>query len=108
MSTGTAPGTRTAGRDERIAVQWSDEGGTMGTAPVDAEAFRDELVQRVRSIAPQMRERAVTYDRQASFPHENFEDFRRLGLKPGDAASAEAWMEALLQARRDPPLRLRE
>ncbi len=34
----------------------------------------------MRSIAEQMRERAVIYDRQASFPHENFADFRRLGL----------------------------
>ncbi|MFZ9629055.1 MAG: acyl-CoA dehydrogenase family protein [Ilumatobacteraceae bacterium] len=46
----------------------------------ETNAFRDELVQRVRSIAPQMRERAVKYDKQATFPHENFEDFRRLGL----------------------------
>jgi len=43
-------------------------------------ALRDDLVERVRSIAPQMRERAVVYDRQASFPFENFADFHRLGL----------------------------
>lgn len=43
-------------------------------------AFRDALVGLVRSIAPEMRERAVRYDLQASFPFENFADFRRLGL----------------------------
>lgn len=46
----------------------------------DRTALRAELVERVRSIAPEMRERAVVYDRQASFPFENFADFRRLGL----------------------------
>lgn len=50
--------------------------GTNG----NREAFRQELVERVRSMAPQMRERAVKYDREASFPFENFADFRRLGL----------------------------
>lgn len=53
---------------------------TKGAELGDREAFRAELVERVRSIAPQMRERAVMYDRQASFPFENFADFRRLGL----------------------------
>jgi alkylation response protein AidB-like acyl-CoA dehydrogenase len=41
---------------------------------------RDELVQRVRAMGPVLAERAVHYDRQASFPFENFADFRRLGL----------------------------
>ena len=63
----------------------SDDIATAGSAAAEVPAgnrtaFRDDLVQRVRSIAPQMRERAVRYDRQASFPHENFADFRRLGL----------------------------
>ena len=41
---------------------------------------RDEMVGLVQIMAPAMRERAVTYDLQASFPHENFADFRRNGL----------------------------
>ena len=41
---------------------------------------RDEMVGLVQAMAPAMRERAVTYDLQASFPHENFADFRRNGL----------------------------
>jgi len=42
--------------------------------------FRDHLVGLVREMAPRMRERAVVYDRQASFPFENFADFRANGL----------------------------
>ncbi len=41
---------------------------------------RDEMVGLVRAMAPTMRERAVAYDLQASFPHENFDDFRSNGL----------------------------
>jgi alkylation response protein AidB-like acyl-CoA dehydrogenase len=41
---------------------------------------RDELVNRVRSMGPVLAERAVRYDREASFPFENFADFRRAGL----------------------------
>ena len=41
---------------------------------------RDDMVGLVRAMAPAMRERAVMYDLQASFPHENFDDFRRNGL----------------------------
>ncbi len=41
---------------------------------------RNELVSRVRALAPVLTERAVRYDREASFPFENFADFRRLGL----------------------------
>ncbi len=48
----------------------------MGAMTVD----RNELVQRVRSLGPVLTERAVRYDREASFPFENFADFRRLGL----------------------------
>jgi alkylation response protein AidB-like acyl-CoA dehydrogenase len=44
--------------------------------PVD----RDELVQQVRAMGPVLAERAVRYDREASFPFENFADFRRNGL----------------------------
>ncbi|HEX2782699.1 MAG TPA: acyl-CoA dehydrogenase family protein [Ilumatobacteraceae bacterium] len=41
---------------------------------------RNELVLRVRALGPVLTERAVRYDREASFPFENFADFRRLGL----------------------------
>ena len=41
---------------------------------------RDEMVGLVRAMAPAIRERAVTYDLQASFPQENFDDFRGNGL----------------------------
>ncbi len=44
--------------------------------PVD----RAELVSRVRAMGPVLAERAVRYDREASFPFENFADFRRNGL----------------------------
>jgi alkylation response protein AidB-like acyl-CoA dehydrogenase len=48
----------------------------MGMVTVD----RNELVHRVRALGPVLTERAVRYDREASFPFENFADFRRLGL----------------------------
>ena len=41
---------------------------------------RNELVSRVRAMGPVLAERAVRYDREASFPFENFADFRRQGL----------------------------
>lgn len=41
---------------------------------------RDEMVGLVRAMAPAMRERAVTSDLEASFPHDNFADFRLNGL----------------------------
>lgn len=43
-------------------------------------AFREHLVGLVRSIAPQITARAVEIDRTATFPFENFADFRELGL----------------------------
>ena len=42
--------------------------------------IREELVERVRTLAPTLRERAVVYDREARFPAENFADFRANGL----------------------------
>ncbi len=44
------------------------------------EVDRDELVNRVRALGPVLAERAVRYDREASFPFENFADFRSQGL----------------------------
>ena len=41
---------------------------------------RNELVHRVRALGPALTERAVRYDRDASFPFENFADFRAAGL----------------------------
>jgi alkylation response protein AidB-like acyl-CoA dehydrogenase len=69
--------------DTTSAHSGSDS-GTAAPSPLEFEpgtpAFREALVALVRSIAPEMRERAVRYDLQASFPFENFADFRRLGL----------------------------
>jgi alkylation response protein AidB-like acyl-CoA dehydrogenase len=41
---------------------------------------RDQLVQLVRQMGPTIAERAVHTDRHATFPFENFADFRRNGL----------------------------
>lgn len=42
--------------------------------------LRAHLVGLVRELGPAIRERAVRYDREASFPFENFADFRDAGL----------------------------
>ena len=41
---------------------------------------REELVALVADLGPVMEERAVVYDREATFPWENFHDFRDQGL----------------------------
>lgn len=41
---------------------------------------REELVALVAELGPVMEQRAVVYDREASFPWENFHDFRERGL----------------------------
>ena len=41
---------------------------------------RDALVAQIRELGPVFTERAVKYDREASFPYENFEDLRRIGF----------------------------
>ena len=41
---------------------------------------RDEMVALVAAMGPAMKERAVKYDLEASFPFENFADFRSNGL----------------------------
>lgn len=43
-------------------------------------SVRDGLVAKVRALGPTIAERAVIYDRQASFPFENFADFRESGV----------------------------
>ncbi len=50
------------------------------TGPTSTRPTRQELVDRVRAMGAVMEGRAVVYDRQASFPHENFADFRANGL----------------------------
>jgi alkylation response protein AidB-like acyl-CoA dehydrogenase len=41
---------------------------------------REEMVLRVRALGPAFAERAVRYDRDATFPWENFADLREAGL----------------------------
>ena len=41
---------------------------------------RASLVGMIREMGPTLAERAVRYDLEASFPFENFADFRRHGL----------------------------
>ena len=41
---------------------------------------REELIAKVRTLGPAFAERAVRYDREASFPFENFADLRDLGF----------------------------
>ncbi|MEV7012038.1 acyl-CoA dehydrogenase family protein [Streptosporangium sp. NPDC051022] len=43
-------------------------------------ADRAALVAQAAELGPVFAERAVRYDREASFPHENFEDLRRIGF----------------------------
>ena len=57
----------------------SVERSIIVTSPSSSSA-RDELVARARRLGPTIAERAVVYDRQASFPFENFADFRECGL----------------------------
>ena len=52
----------------------------MPADAANALSFRESLVQRVRDLGPVFTERAVRYDREASFPFENFADFRSTGL----------------------------
>lgn len=42
--------------------------------------LREQLVAMVRELGPVMAQRAVVYDRDATFPFENFADFRDAGL----------------------------
>jgi hypothetical protein len=40
-----------------------------------AATTRDDMVDLVRAMGPAMKQRAVKYDLEASFPFENFADF---------------------------------
>ncbi|MEN9823208.1 MAG: hypothetical protein RLZ04_1634 [Actinomycetota bacterium] len=59
-----------------LAMTVTDATPTTGAPAMS----REQMVQLVRDMAPVMRERAVKYDLQASFPFENFADFRANGL----------------------------
>jgi len=52
------------------------------TATLDTQSAipREEMVQRVRTLGPAFAERAVRYDRDATFPFENFADLKEAGL----------------------------
>ncbi len=52
------------------------------TATLDTQSAipREEMVQRVRDLGPAFTERAVRYDRDATFPFENFADLEQAGL----------------------------
>ncbi|MFQ5967704.1 MAG: acyl-CoA dehydrogenase family protein, partial [Acidimicrobiia bacterium] len=41
---------------------------------------QQELIQKVRELGPRFAERAAKYDRDASFPYENYEDLREIGF----------------------------
>jgi len=69
---------------------------TSTTSPVPADATvgtpstadlkpgegvdRDALVAKIRELGPAFTERAVRYDLEASFPHENFADLKEIGF----------------------------
>jgi alkylation response protein AidB-like acyl-CoA dehydrogenase len=50
------------------------------TTQIAPAITRDEMVARVRVLGPAFTERAVRYDREASFPWENFADLKEAGL----------------------------
>jgi alkylation response protein AidB-like acyl-CoA dehydrogenase len=50
------------------------------TVETNPALTREEMVERVRALGPAFAERAVRYDRDASFPYENFADLREAGL----------------------------
>lgn len=52
----------------------------MTSTTTQAQVSRDEMVGRVRALGPAFAERAVRYDLEASFPHENFADLRAASL----------------------------
>ncbi len=54
--------------------------GVGGRQTRSVRRTREELVALVADLGPVMEERAVVYDREASFPWENFHDFRDRGL----------------------------
>ena len=53
---------------------------TLAPAASTSTVDRDALVARIRDLGPVFAERAVRYDREASFPFENFADLREIGF----------------------------
>jgi alkylation response protein AidB-like acyl-CoA dehydrogenase len=53
---------------------------TLTTPPSTTGVDRDALVRTVAALGPVFAERAVRYDVEASFPHENFADLREIGF----------------------------
>jgi alkylation response protein AidB-like acyl-CoA dehydrogenase len=53
---------------------------TVRPTPATPSSLRDDLVDRVRRLGPTIAARAVVHDREASFPSDNFADFRANGL----------------------------
>src|SRR5262245_21842564 len=50
------------------------------SAPAQPTLSREEMVTRAAALGPAFAERAPQYDREASFPFENFVELRRAGL----------------------------
>lgn len=53
---------------------------TLAPAASTSTVDRDALVAKIRELGPVFAERAVRYDREASFPHQNFADLREIGF----------------------------
>lgn len=53
---------------------------TLAPAASTSTVDRDALVAKIRELGPVFAERAVRYDREASFPFENFADLREIGF----------------------------
>ena len=58
----------------------TSDAGSNAASDAGSAISREEMVQRVRALGPQFAERAVRYDRDATFPWENFADLREAGL----------------------------
>jgi alkylation response protein AidB-like acyl-CoA dehydrogenase len=49
-------------------------------AETQAGVARAELLRKARELGPAFAERASRYDREASFPHENYAELREAGF----------------------------
>ncbi len=61
---------------------------------------REEMVQRVRALGPAFAERAVRYDRDATFPWENFADLKEAGLLALCVPAARGWARGVVRRLR--------
>jgi alkylation response protein AidB-like acyl-CoA dehydrogenase len=46
----------------------------------EMDARQKQLIEKAEALGPQLAARAAKYDREASFPHENYADLRKAGL----------------------------